>query len=120
MKIPRTGPKAAVRYYQGRQSGNHTAAILWLFLLLGALVVVRRGALPDPAQAATLLVAALAVVMVGEIFPTPVLWLLVALLVAGVLEIATPVAGVLATVQAQLTGLGSAAQSAAGPTTQIS
>lgn len=108
MKIPRrTHPQAAVRFYQGRHSGNHTAAILWLFLLLGALVVVRRGALPDPYQAATLLVAALAVVMVGELFPTPVLWLLVALLVAGVLEIAAPVSAILGTVQANLSGLGS-------------
>jgi len=120
VKIPRrTHPQAAARFYQGRHSGNHTAAILWLFLLLGALVVVRRGALPDPYQAATLLMAALAVVMVGELFPTPVLWLLVALLVAGVLEIAAPVSGLLGTVQAQLAGLG-ASVAPGTPTVQAS
>lgn len=80
-------PRKAVAYYQGRHSGNETPAILWLFLAVALVVTLRNGSLPSLSQAITLALAAGIIVGIGTFAPELVTLLLVALLIAGVLDV---------------------------------
>ena len=68
------------------KGGNLIAAILWLYLGIVGLVVIRRGGqLPTQGQFVTLAGGAGAVVLAGSFAPKMVLWFLVALLIAAAL-----------------------------------
>lgn len=97
-------PRRAVSFFQGRRSGNQTAAILWLFVLLVGLISLRRGALPAAGEALTLVIFAGVVVAVGTVAPEVVTLFLVALLVAGVLDV-PQVAPFLRTAQERIRGI---------------
>lgn len=80
-------PRKAVAFYQGRHSGNSAPALLWLFLAVALVVTIRNGALPSMSQAITLALAAAIIVGIGQFAPELVTLLLVALLIAGVLDV---------------------------------
>lgn len=78
----------AVDYFKGNNSTtNATPAILWLFLALVGIVVLRNRALPTTGQAITLAIMAGIVVAAGLVLPELVTVLLVGLLLAGVLNV---------------------------------
>ncbi len=78
----------AVDYFRGRNSkSNATPAIIWLFLALVGIVVLRNRAMPTTSQAVTLAIMAGLVVAAGLVVPELVTVLLVGLLFAGVLNV---------------------------------
>jgi predicted lysophospholipase L1 biosynthesis ABC-type transport system permease subunit len=78
----------AVSYFKGRdKKANATPAILWLFLALVGIVVLRNRALPSTGQAITLAIMAGIVVAAGLVLPELITVLLAGLLIAGVLDV---------------------------------
>lgn len=97
-------PKRAVRFYQGKARGNWVPALVWLYLVLIALLVVRNRAIPSQGQVATLAVGAGVVVAVGTVAPEVVTVLLLALLIASALNLGG-LGGILTTIQARIAAL---------------
>jgi hypothetical protein len=84
-------PQRAVRYFQGRKSGNMTPAILWLWLIAVGILALRLRAVPDLAQWTTLLIFAGVAVALGSLFPELVTALLAGIVIAAALNV--PVLG---------------------------
>jgi hypothetical protein len=78
----------AVDYYKGQSKrANATPAIVWLFVLLVGIIVLRNRALPSTSQAITLAIMCGVVVAAGLVLPELVTLILVGLLIAAVLNV---------------------------------
>lgn len=80
-------PRHAVSYIEGHRRGNELPAILWIWILVVALVYFRRRTFPTSSEGFTLLGMTIVIVILGSFLPTEVVALLVAFLVAGVLNV---------------------------------
>ncbi len=75
----------AIDYAQGRQKGrNAVPAVIWLWVLLVLVMVIRNGALPSQSQGLTLLIMGGVLVAAGVVLPELVVLLLAGLLLAAV------------------------------------
>lgn len=81
-------PNRAVSYFKGNgKKANATPAILWLFLALVGIIILRTRSIPSLSQAVTLAIFCGIVVAAGLFLPELVTLLLVGLLVAAVLQV---------------------------------
>ncbi len=98
-------PRRAVSYFKGNSTkANATPAVLWLFLLLVGILVLRNRALPTLSQGITLAIFAGIVVAAGLVLPELVTLVLVGLVIAAVLNVPA-VAPFLVAVQSRVQGL---------------
>ncbi|HBV93722.1 MAG TPA: hypothetical protein VGE81_07665 [Candidatus Limnocylindrales bacterium] len=74
-------------YYTSSGRRNWEPALLWTVIACVAIVTVRTGKLPDGPQAITWVVLAAFVVGAGALAPVPITLALVALLLAGALNV---------------------------------
>ena len=81
-------PNRAVSYFKGnRKKANATPAILWLFLALVGIIILRTRSIPSLSQAVMLAIFCGIIVAAGLFLPGLVTLLLVGLLVAAVLQV---------------------------------
>lgn len=80
-------PARAVAFASGKKSAyNWVPALLWLWLAVVGLLVIRRRGLPTQGEIVTVGAGAGGVVLIGSFAPVIVFWGLVALLVAAALN----------------------------------
>jgi hypothetical protein len=87
LKAKQLHPKRAVSFFSGHHRDNEIPALLWLWVALVVILVVRNRAVPTPSQGVTLAVLGGIVVGVGAFTPMIVGVVLLGAIIAAALNV---------------------------------